>query len=168
MSRVRVLQGALKSVVEKNRIIETILKESMAKKIKAFVKLALPAGKATPAPPVGPALGQHGVNIAAFCKEYNAKTTEKIGLIIPVKITIYEDKSYSFILKSPPASVLLAKFANVKKGAAQPNRENIGSVTIDQVKEIATIKINDLNTDNMEKAISIIKGTAKSMGIKVI
>jgi len=168
VSRVRVLQGALKSVVEKNRIIETILKESMAKKIKAFVKLALPAGKATPAPPVGPALGQHGVNIAAFCKEYNAKTTEKIGLIIPVKITIYEDKSYSFILKSPPASVLLAKFANVKKGAAQPNRENIGSVTIDQVKEIATIKINDLNTDNMEKAISIIKGTAKSMGIKVI
>ena len=140
----------------------------MAKKIKAFVKLALPAGKATPAPPVGPALGQHGVNIAAFCKEYNAKTTEKIGLIIPVKITIYEDKSYSFILKSPPASVLLAKFANVKKGAAQPNRENIGTVTIDQVKEIATIKMNDLNTNNMEKAVLIISGTAKSMGIKVV
>jgi large subunit ribosomal protein L11 len=140
----------------------------MAKKIKAFVKLALAAGKATPAPPVGPALGQHGVNIAAFCKEYNAKTVEKIGLIIPVKITIYEDKSYSFILKSPPASILLAKFANVKKGAAQPNRENIGSVTIDQVKEIAIIKMNDLNTDSLEKAILIIQGTAKSMGIKVI
>ena len=139
----------------------------MAKKIKAFVKLALPAGKATPAPPVGPALGQHGVNISAFCKEYNAKTTEKIGLIIPVKITIYEDKSYSFILKSPPASVLLAKFANVKKGAAQPNRENIGTVTIDQVKEIATIKMNDLNTESLEKAICIIQGTAKSMGIKI-
>lgn len=140
----------------------------MAKKIKAFVKLALPAGKATPAPPVGPALGQHGVNIAAFCKEYNAKTTEKIGLIIPVKITIYEDKSYSFILKSPPASVLLAKFANIKKGAAQPNKENVGNVTLDQLKEIATIKMNDLNTENIEKAISIIKGTAKNMGIKVV
>jgi len=140
----------------------------MAKKIKAFVKLALPAGKATPAPPVGPALGQHGVNIAAFCKEYNAKTVEKIGLIIPVKITIYEDKSYSFLLKSPPASVLLAKFANIKKGASQPNKENVGSVSLDQVKEIATIKMNDLNTESIEKAISIIKGTAKNMGIKVI
>jgi large subunit ribosomal protein L11 len=139
----------------------------MAKKIKAFVKLALPAGKATPAPPVGPALGQHGVNIAGFCKEYNAKTAEKIGLIIPVKITIYEDRSYSFILKSPPASVLLAKYANIKKGAAQPNRENVGSVTLDQIKEIATIKMNDLNTNDMEKAVLIIQGTAKSMGIKI-
>lgn len=140
----------------------------MAKKIKAFVKLALPAGKATPAPPVGPALGQHGINIAGFCKEYNAKTSDKMGLIIPVKITIYDDRSYSFILKSPPASVLLTKFANIQKGAAQPNRENVGSVTLEQVKEIATIKMNDLNTDNMDKAISIIKGTAKSMGIKVV
>ena len=139
----------------------------MAKKIKAFVKLALPAGKATPAPPVGPALGQHGVNIAAFCKEYNAKTAEKMGLIIPVKITIFEDKSYTFVLKSPPASILLAKFANVKKGAAQPNKEVMGTVTLEQVKEIATIKMNDLNTTDMEKAILIIKGTAKSMGIKV-
>lgn len=140
----------------------------MAKKIKAFVKLALSAGKATPAPPVGPALGQHGVNIAAFCKEYNAKTTDKIGLIIPVKITIYEDKSYSFILKSPPASVLLAKYANIKKGAAQPNKENVGTVNLEQVKEIAGIKMNDLNTESIEKAILIIKGTAKNMGIKVI
>ena len=139
----------------------------MAKKIKAFVKLALPAGKATPAPPVGPALGQHGVNIVGFCKEYNAKTADKIGLIIPVKITIFEDRSYSFILKSPPASVLLAKFANVKKGAANPNRETVGSVTKEQIKEIATIKMEDLNTDNMEKAMFIIQGTAKSMGIKV-
>ena len=139
----------------------------MAKKIKAFVKLALSAGKATPAPPVGPALGQHGVNIAAFCKEYNAKTAEKAGLIIPVKITIYEDRSYSFILKSPPASVLLAKYANAKKGAAQPNREKVGSVTIEQVKEIAQIKMNDLNTNDLEKAITIIQGTAKNMGIKV-
>jgi large subunit ribosomal protein L11 len=139
----------------------------MAKKIKAFVKLALPAGKATPSPPIGPALGQHGVNIAAFCKEYNAKTVDKIGLIIPVKITIYEDRSYSFILKSPPASILLAKFANVKKGAAQPNRENVGTVTLAQVREIAEIKMSDLNTNNMDKAILIIKGTAKSMGIKI-
>jgi large subunit ribosomal protein L11 len=139
----------------------------MAKKIKAFVKLALHAGKATQAPPVGPALGQHGVNIAAFCKEYNAKTSEKAGLIIPVKITIYEDRSYSFILKSPPASVLLAKFANIKKGSSKPNSQSVGTVTLDQVKEIATIKLNDLNTNDMEKAILIIKGTAKNMGIKV-
>ena len=139
----------------------------MAKKIKAFVKLALPAGKATPAPPVGPALGQHGVNIVGFCKEYNAKTADKAGLIIPVKITIFEDKSYSFVLKSPPASVLLAKFANVKKGAAIPNRETVGTVTREQIKEIASIKMEDLNTTDLEKAILIIQGTAKSMGIKV-
>jgi large subunit ribosomal protein L11 len=140
----------------------------MAKKIKAFVKLALSAGKATPAPPVGPALGQHGVNIASFCKEYNAKTADKIGLIIPVKITVYEDKSYSFILKSPPASVLLAKYANLKKGASQPNKEIVGSVNLEQIKEIASIKMTDLNTENLEKAILIIKGTAKNMGIKII
>jgi large subunit ribosomal protein L11 len=139
----------------------------MAKKIKAFVKLALPAGKATPAPPVGPALGQHGANIAGFCKEYNAKTADQVGLIIPVKITIYEDRSYSFILKSPPASVLLAKYANITKGAAQPNREIVGSVTLQQVEEIANTKMKDLNTDSLEKAILIIKGTAKNMGIKV-
>lgn len=139
----------------------------MAKKIKAFVKLALNAGKATPAPPVGPALGQHGVNIAAFCKEYNAKTQDKIGLIIPVKITIYDDRSYSFILKSPPASALLAKYANITKGAAQPNRENVGTVTMSQIKEIALIKLVDLNTNKLESAISIIKGTANSMGIKI-
>ena len=139
----------------------------MAKKIVGLIKLQIPAGKANPSPPVGPALGQHGVNIAGFCKEYNAKTAEKIGLIIPVKITIYEDRSYSFILKSPPASVLLAKYANIKKGAAQPNRENVGTVTLDQIKEIATIKMNDLNTSDMEKAVLIIQGTAKSMGIKI-
>lgn len=139
----------------------------MAKKIKAFVKLALNAGKATPAPPVGPALGQHGVNIAAFCKEYNSKTLDKVGLVIPVKITIYDDRSYSFILKSPPASVLLAKFANIPKGAAQPNRENVGTITLEQIKEIALIKQADLNTSNLEKACLIIQGTAKSMGIRV-
>ena len=139
----------------------------MAKKIKAFVKLALAAGKATPAPPVGPALGQHGLNIAGFCKEYNAKTADQAGLIIPVKITVYEDRSYSFILKSPPASVLLAKFANVKKGASEPNKQTVGKVTLDQVKEIANIKMSDLNTDDLDQAILIIKGTAKSMGITV-
>jgi large subunit ribosomal protein L11 len=139
----------------------------MAKKIIAFVKLALAAGKATPAPPVGPALGQHGLNIAAFCKEYNARTSEKAGLIIPVKITVYDDRSYSFILKSPPASVLLAKFANIKKGASEPNKQNVGSVTLDQVKEIAEIKNADLNTTDIEKAVLIIKGTAKNMGITV-
>ena len=140
----------------------------MAKKIIAFVKLALAAGKATPAPPVGPALGQHGLNIAGFCKEYNAKTAAyKTGLVIPVKITVYDDRSYSFVLKSPPASVLLAKFANVKKGASEPNRQIVGKVTLEQVKEIATIKMNDLNTDDIDQAVLIIKGTAKSMGIEV-
>tara|TARA_B100000674_G_C37484203_1_gene752868 strand:+ start:151 stop:576 length:426 start_codon:yes stop_codon:yes gene_type:complete len=139
----------------------------MAKKIVAFVKLALAAGKATPAPPVGPALGQHGLNIAGFCKEYNAKTADKAGLVIPVKITVYDDRSYSFVLKSPPASVLLAKFANIKKGASEPNRQIAGKVTLEQVKEIATIKMNDLNTNDIDQAILIIKGTAKSMGIEV-
>ena len=139
----------------------------MAKKITAFVKLALPAGKATPAPPVGPALGQHGLNIAGFCKEYNARTADKAGLIIPVKITVYDDRSYSFVLKSPPASVLLAKYANVKKGASEPNKQNIGKVTLDQVKEIAELKKADLNTKDIEKAVLIIKGTAKNMGIAV-
>ena len=139
----------------------------MAKKIMAFVKLALAAGKATPAPPVGPALGQHGLNIAGFCKEYNARTADKAGLIIPVKITVYDDRSYSFVLKSPPASVLLAKYANVKKGASEPNKENIGKVTLDQVKEIAELKKADLNTRDIEKAVLIIKGTAKNMGITV-
>lgn len=139
----------------------------MAKKIKAFVKLALPAGKVTPAPPVGPALGQHGVNIASFCKEYNAKTSDQLGLIIPVKITIYEDKSYTFVLKSPPASVLLVKCANIKKGASQPNREKVGLITRQNLKDIALLKLKDLNTKDLNKAISIIEGTAKSMGIKI-
>jgi large subunit ribosomal protein L11 len=114
------------------------------KKISALIKLALPAGKATPAPPVGPALGQHGVNIAAFCKEYNARTTDKAGLIIPVEISVYEDRSYTFILKTPPASVLLANAAKIKKGSATPNR--VGSITKAQLEEIANIKLPDLNT----------------------
>jgi large subunit ribosomal protein L11 len=140
----------------------------MSKKIKAFVKLALSAGKATPAPPIGPALGQHGVNIAAFCKEYNSKTADKIGIIIPVKITIYQDKSYSFILKSPPASSLLAKYVGIKKGSAEPNKQIVGNITQEQIKEIALIKLVDLNTKDIDRAISIIAGTAKSMGLKIV
>ena len=140
----------------------------MAKKITALIKLALPAGKATPAPPVGPALGQHGVNIAAFCKEYNARTTEKMGLIIPVEISVYEDRSYSFVLKTPPASVLLANAAKVKKGSATPNRVNVGSVTRAQLEEIANIKLPDLNTTKISSAMRIVEGTARNMGITII
>ena len=140
----------------------------MAKKITALSKLALPAGKATPAPPVGPALGQHGVNIAAFCKEYNARTTEKMGLIIPVEISVYEDRSYTFILKTPPASVLLANAAKVKKGSATPNRVNVGSVTKAQLEEIANIKLPDLNTTQISSAIKIVEGTARNMGITIV
>jgi len=140
----------------------------MPKKITALIKLALPAGKATPAPPVGPALGQHGVNIAAFCKEYNARTAEKGGLIIPVEISVYEDRSYTFLLKTPPASVLLANAANVKKGSSTPNRVNVGSVTKAQLEEIANIKLPDLNTTKISSAIRIVEGTARNMGITVI
>jgi large subunit ribosomal protein L11 len=140
----------------------------MAKKIKAFVKLALSAGKATPAPPVGPALGQHGVNIAAFCKEYNARTVDKAGLIIPVEISVFEDRSYTFILKTPPASVLLANAAKIKKGSATPNKKNVGSITRDQLEEIANVKLPDLNTTKVNSAIKIIEGTARNMGISII
>ena len=139
----------------------------MAKKIKAFIKLALAAGKATPAPPVGPALGQHGVNIAGFCKEYNAKTSDKGDLIIPVEISVYEDRSYSFILKTPPASVLLTKAANVKKGAGEPNKTVVGSITRAQLEEIAKTKLPDLNTNKIESAMRIVQGTANNMGITV-
>ena len=140
----------------------------MAKKITALIKLALPAGKATPAPPVGPALGQHGVNIAAFCKEYNAKTNEKIGLIIPVEISVYEDRSYTFLLKTPPASVLLANAAKVGKGSSEPNRIIVGSVTKAQLEEIAIIKLPDLNTVKISSALKIVEGTARNMGISIV
>ena len=161
MSEVQPLQGARGTHTQKLKT-----KRIMAKKIKAIVKLALQAGKATPAPPVGPALGQHGVNIAAFCKEYNAKTSEHIGAIIPAKIFVYEDKSYTFTLKSSPASFLLMKFSGAKKGASEPNRQIVGTVTADQIKEIATLKMKDLNTKDLNKAIEIVKGTAKNIGIK--
>jgi len=140
----------------------------MAKKITAFIKLALPAGKATPAPPVGPALGQHGVNIAAFCKDYNAKTGDKGGLIIPVEISVYEDRSYTFILKTPPASVLLTKAANIKKGSSNPNTLNVGEISKSQLEEIAKIKLPDLNTNNIKSAMKIVQGTARNMGISII
>nr|YP_009237850.1 ribosomal protein L11 [Gracilariopsis lemaneiformis]YP_009294747.1 ribosomal protein L11 [Gracilariopsis chorda]AJO68388.1 ribosomal protein L11 [Gracilariopsis lemaneiformis]AML79877.1 ribosomal protein L11 [Gracilariopsis lemaneiformis]AOM67007.1 ribosomal protein L11 [Gracilariopsis chorda] len=139
----------------------------MAKKLIGLVKLALNAGKATPAPPVGPALGQYGANIVMFCKEYNARTTDKAGLVIPVEISIYEDKSFSFILKTPPASILLIKAANIKAGSGQPNTQKVGSISIQQLKEIAEIKLQDLNTQNIEKAMLIIKGTAENMGIQI-
>lgn len=140
----------------------------MAKKVNALIKLALPAGKATPAPPVGPALGQHGVNIAAFCKEYNAKTADKGGLIIPVEISVYEDRSYTFILKTPPASVLLANAAKIKKGSATPNKVTVGSVTKAQLEEIANTKLPDLNTTKISSAIKIVEGTARNMGISIV
>ena len=139
----------------------------MAKKVTGLIKLALPAGKATPAPPVGPALGQHGVNIAAFCKEYNAKTTDKTGLIIPVEISVYEDRSYTFILKTPPASVLLANAAKIKKGSSTPNRITVGSVTKAELEEIAQTKLPDLNTTKISSAIKIVEGTARNMGISI-
>jgi len=140
----------------------------MAKKVTALIKLALPAAKATPAPPVGPALGQHGVNIAGFCKEYNAKTSDKVGLIIPVEISVYEDRSYTFILKTPPASVLLAKAAEITKGSATPNQVNVGSITKAQLEEIANIKLPDLNTTKLTSAVKIVQGTARNMGISIL
>ena len=139
----------------------------MPKKLVTIIKLALPAGKATPAPPVGPALGQHGLNIMNFCKEYNARTSDKGDLIIPVEISAFEDRSFSFILKTPPASVLLIKAANISKGSSEPNKINVGEVTSEQVLEIAKIKLPDLNTQNLESAIKTITGTANNMGIKV-
>ena len=140
----------------------------MGKKITALIKLALPASKATPAPPVGPALGQHGVNIAAFCKEYNAKTSDKVGLIIPVEISVYEDRSYTFVLKTPPASVLLAKAAKIKEGSSTPNKIIVGSITKAQLEEIANFKLPDLNTTNLSSAMRIVEGTAKNMGISIV
>jgi len=139
----------------------------MAKKVVGLVKLALNAGKATPAPPVGPALGQYGANIVMFCKEYNARTADQAGLVIPVEITIYEDRSFVFILKTPPASVLLAKAAGISKGSGSPNLEKVGYISHDQLKEIANVKLPDLNTSNIDKAMLIVSGTAKNMGIDV-
>ncbi|KUK99677.1 MAG: LSU ribosomal protein L11P [Synergistales bacterium 54_9] len=140
----------------------------MAKKIIAQIKLQLPAGKATPAPPVGPALGQHGVNIMEFCKQFNAKTADQPGMIIPVVLTVYADRSFSFILKTPPASVLLKKAAKLERASGEPNKVKVGKVTLDQVREIAELKKPDLNANDIEAAMEMIKGTARSMGIEVV
>jgi large subunit ribosomal protein L11 len=139
----------------------------MAKKITGFVKLQIPAGQANPAPPVGPALGQKGVNIMEFCKQFNAKTQDKMGLIIPVIITVYSDKSFTFITKTPPAAVLLIKAAKIEKGSGEPNRVKVGKVTRAQVKEIAEMKMPDLNAASLAAAMSMVEGTAKSLGITV-
>ena len=139
----------------------------MAKKVVALIKLAIPAGKANPAPPIGPALGQHGVNIMAFCKDYNARTAEKAGLIVPVEISVFEDRSFTFILKTPPASVLIKKAAKIEKGSGNPKVEKVGSITRDQLKEIAETKMPDLNANDIEMAMNIIEGTARNMGVEV-
>ncbi|HEY8490541.1 MAG TPA: 50S ribosomal protein L11 [Dehalococcoidia bacterium] len=139
----------------------------MAKKVRAVIKLQIEAGKANPAPPVGPALGQHGVNIMAFCKEYNERTASQAGTIVPVEITVYEDRSFSFVLKTPPASVLLKQAAGVEKGSAAQKREKVGRVTREQVRQIAQTKLKDLNTSDIEAAMRMVEGTARSMGIEV-
>lgn len=140
----------------------------MAKKVVGLIKLQLPAGKATPAPPVGPALGQHGVNIMQFCKEYNAKTADQAGLTIPVVITVYQDRSFSFILKTPPAAVLIKKAVGIESGSGVPNRTKVAKITKAQLKEIAEKKMPDLNAASIEAAMSMIAGTARSMGVEVI
>jgi large subunit ribosomal protein L11 len=139
----------------------------MAKKVTAIIKLALQAGKANPAPPVGPALGQHGVNIMAFCKEYNARTQDKVGYVIPVEISVFEDRSFTFITKTPPASVLISKAAGIEKGAPQSSKGSVGSITKAQLQEIATTKLPDLNCSSVESAMRIIAGTARNMGVAI-
>lgn len=140
----------------------------MAKKVTGIVRLQIPAGQANPAPPVGPALGQQGVNIMAFCKEFNAATQSQAGIVVPVIITVYQDKSFSFITKSPPASALLKKAAGIAKGSATPNRDKVGKVTKAQVREIAKTKEKDLNARDVDHACRIIEGTARSMGVEVV
>tara|TARA_B100000287_G_scaffold432017_1_gene490418 strand:+ start:806 stop:1231 length:426 start_codon:yes stop_codon:yes gene_type:complete len=139
----------------------------MAKKVIGFIKLQIPAGQANPAPPVGPALGQQGVNIMDFCKSFNAKTQDKVGDIIPVEITVYADRSFTFVTKTPPAAKLILKSAKIKKGSSEPNKEKVGFISISDLENIASIKMDDLNANTKEKAVEMIKGTAKSMGIEV-
>ena len=139
----------------------------MAKKVVAVIKLALNAGKANPAPPVGPALGQHGVNIMMFCKEYNAKTADQAGMVIPVEISVYEDRSFTFVLKTPPASVLIRKAAKIEKGSNEPNKTKVGSISRTQLREIAQTKLPDLNANDIDAAMNIVEGTAKNMGVTI-
>ncbi|MFA9469917.1 MAG: 50S ribosomal protein L11 [Deltaproteobacteria bacterium] len=138
------------------------------KKVIGQIKLQLPAGKANPSPPVGPALGQHGVNIMAFCKEFNAKTQKDAGLIIPVVISVYQDRSFSFIMKTPPAAVLIKKTLNLESGSARPNKDKVGKITMDQVKEIAQVKLQDTNAGSLETCMQSIIGTARSMGVELV
>lgn len=140
----------------------------MPKKVVAVVKLQIPAGKATPAPPVGPALGQHGVNIMEFCKSYNERTASMTGTIVPVEITVYADRTFSFVTKTPPASVLLRQAAGVEKGSGEPNKTKVGKVTRDQIRQIAEQKMRDLNAHDLDAAMRMIEGTARSMGIQVV
>ena len=140
----------------------------MAKRVKGYVKLQIPAGKATPAPPIGPALGQHGVAIMDFCKQYNERTQSMAGQIVPVLITVYEDRSFSFVTKTPPAADLLRRAAGIEKGSGRPNTEKLGKVTVDQVRDIAEVKMRDLNAIDLEGAIKQVEGTARSMGIEVV
>ena len=139
----------------------------MAKKVQAYIKLQVPAGKATPAPPIGPALGQHGVNIPGFCKEFNDRTAKEAGLIIPVVITVYTDRTFTFITKTPPAPVLIKKALNLQKASGRPNKEKVGQLTKEQVRRIAEIKMPDLNAGSIEAAMSMVAGTARSMGVTV-
>ncbi len=139
----------------------------MAKKVEGLIKLQIPAGNATPAPPVGPALGQKGVNIMDFCKQFNAKTADQPGMIIPVVITVYSDRSFTFVTKTPPAAVLLKKAANLKSASGEPNKKKVATLSVDQVREIAKMKMPDLNAANLDSATEMIKGTARSMGIVV-
>jgi large subunit ribosomal protein L11 len=140
----------------------------MAKKVVAIIKLAITAGKANPAPPIGPALGQHGVNIMMFCKEYNARTMEQAGLVIPVEISVFEDRSFTFILKTPPASVLICKAAGIERGSGEPNKTKVGSITQAQLQEIAQTKLPDLNANDIEAAMKIVAGTARNMGVSIV
>ncbi|BAU41408.1 50S ribosomal protein L11 [Leptolyngbya sp. O-77] len=139
----------------------------MAKKVVAIIKLAIDAGKANPAPPIGPALGQHGVNIMMFCKEYNARTADQVGMVIPVEISVFEDRSFTFVLKTPPASKLIAKAAKIDRGSGEPNKKKVGSITRAQLREIAQTKLPDLNANDIEAAMRIVEGTARNMGVTV-
>lgn len=148
--------------------VRTPRRIKMAKKVKAVVKIQIQGGKANPAPPVGTALGPHGINLMQFCKEYNAKTSNQVGQVVPVEVTVFQDSSFSFILKTPPAADLLKRAAGIDSGSPEPNREKVGTVTQDQLREIAEIKMKDLNANDMDNAMRIIAGTANSMGIVVV